>query len=99
MGRMGELTAASRDGRLCCRGSGKHGGWQKEAEILPEISLRENTLFHTVTRVNFCSSSLTGGNVGHSEEHTKSRQLERADSSRTFDVKHLYKPKYKWITF
>ena len=23
--------------------------------------------------------------------------MERADSSRTFDVEHLYKPKYKWI--
>merc|ERR1712107_692993 len=69
--RISELTAASQDGRLCYRGSGKHGGWQREAEILPEISLRENTLFHTVTRVNFCSSSLTGGIVGRSEEHTK----------------------------
>ena len=65
--RISELTAASRDGRLCYRGSGKvretiglkigfdsvslqHGGWQREAEILPEISLRENTLFHTVAR-------------------------------------------------
>ena len=65
--RISELTAASRDGRLCYRGSGKvreairlkigfdfaslqHGGWHKEAEILPEISLRENTLFHTVAR-------------------------------------------------
>ena len=65
--RISELTAASRDGRLCYRGSGKvrqairlkmvfdfvslqHRGWQREAEILPEISFRENTLFHTVAR-------------------------------------------------
>ena len=65
--KISELRGASRDGRLCYRGSGKvretiglnigfdfvslqHGGWQREAEILPEISLRENTLFHTVTR-------------------------------------------------